>query len=167
MTLEDKEKMRQSALKKSPKVIENHRQKMIGKKQSQEIKEKHRQATIKRYKNPLEREKTRQSCLHMFSSLDKLIKNKYCPLWTEKIREQVRVRDNHTCQLCGKTKEQEYRKLTVHHIHYLKSDCYPDLITLCNNCNIKANYNRDYWESYYMNKLNDRNLLFWTKNKNK
>lgn len=87
----------------------------------------------------------------------------YCHKWTPKFRESVRIRDNHTCQLCGKTQNKCKRKLDVHHVHYLKSDCYPDCITLCNICNIKANTNRNYWEQHYMNKLNDRQLLFWTR----
>ena len=126
-----------------------------------------RQGQIKRFQNPKEREKIRQSKLHMFSALDHLVKDKYCPLWTKTLREEIRQRDGHICQNCGITQDEHKlktgKKLPVHHVHYDKRNCYPDLITICNICNSKANFNKTYWESYYMNKLNDRQLLFWTK----
>jgi len=93
----------------------------------------------------------------------------YCEKWTSKLRESVRIRDSYTCQLCGKTQEEEIKtrckKLSAHHIHYDKKNCYPDLICLCNSCNTKVNKinMRKYYESLFMNKLNDRNLLFWTR----
>jgi len=83
----------------------------------------------------------------------------YCKKWTEELRESVRERDNRNCQECGKTEEENDRKLTVHHIHYKKEDCDPDLITLCNVCSSKVNFNRDYWEEYFTNILKKRNLL--------
>ncbi len=149
---------------------ESHKEKLrqahLGKKQSLEAIEKQRQKVIGMKMTPEQIEKNRQSHLHLFSALDRLIKNKYCSLFSVKLREQVRIRDNHMCQKCGKTQiQQNYELLCVHHIHYLKSDCYPDLITLCRSCNVIANTNRDYWESLFMNKLNERSLLFWTRNK--
>ena len=85
----------------------------------------------------------------------------YCNKFNNSLKESVRNRDNRTCQLCNKP--ENGRRHTVHHIHYDKSNCYPDLITLCDSCNGKANGNRKQWESYYMNKLNDRGLLHWTR----
>jgi len=83
----------------------------------------------------------------------------YCEKWTEELREEIRKRDNRICQNCGKTELNNNRKLSVHHIHYDKENCYPDLIALCNGCNAKVNQNRDYWEKYFMKKLEERNLL--------
>lgn len=85
----------------------------------------------------------------------------YCHKFNNTLKEEVRNRDNRICQNC-KAKE-NVRRHTVHHVHYDKSNCYPDLITLCTSCNVKANYNRNYWEIFFMNKLNDRELLFWTR----
>lgn len=85
----------------------------------------------------------------------------YCHKFNHKLKESIRNRDNRTCQNCGI--KENGRRHTVHHIHYDKENCYPDLITLCIACNSKANTNRDHWESYYMNKLNDRRLLLWTR----
>jgi len=65
----------------------------------------------------------------------------------------IRERDNNSCQLCGRTKEREGRNLTVHHIYYDKENVCSDefdFITLCTGCNIKVNYNRDFWQSYFL-----------------
>jgi hypothetical protein len=83
----------------------------------------------------------------------------YCKKFNEFNKEQIRNRDNRICQNCAKTELDNYQKLSVHHIHYDKENCKPDLITLCNSCNVKANGNRDYWEEYFMKKLKERNLL--------
>lgn len=83
----------------------------------------------------------------------------YCKKWTEQLREEIRERDNRICQECNKTERNNKRKLSVHHIHYDKDNCYPDLITLCCSCSAKVNYNRNYWEEHFMNKLKERNLL--------
>ncbi len=70
--------------------------------------------------------------------------------WTNELKEKVRKRDKHQCQLCGIKQEDYYRKLDVHHIDYDKSNCKEDnLITLCWKCNSKVNYNRDYWYAYF------------------
>lgn len=93
----------------------------------------------------------------------------YCPKFNKKFKFSIRKRDNHTCQLCGKLEEQEKldydRLLSVHHIHYDKQNCYPDCISLCNSCNLKVNYNRDFYEELFTFILWIRNLLYW-KNEN-
>ncbi len=78
----------------------------------------------------------------------------YCHKFNNNLKEKIRERDNRTCQLCG-TKENG-RRLTVHHVHYVKSDCEPDLITLCIRCNAKVNFDRDYYEELFVNKLIER-----------
>lgn len=83
----------------------------------------------------------------------------YCKKFNEKNKEKIRIRDNRVCQECGKTELKNGKKLICHHIHYDKLNCDPDLISLCIGCNTKANYNRDYWEEYFMKKLKERNLL--------
>jgi len=69
------------------------------------------------------------------------------------LKEFIHKQNNYTCQLCGK-KESElkgyYKKLDVHHIDYNKMNCKKDnLISLCRKCNVKANFNRDYWYAYF------------------
>lgn len=70
------------------------------------------------------------------------------------LKESIRERDGHKCQYCGKTEEQEikdYNKvLAIHHIDYNKENCLPEnLISLCCECNTKANKNRDFWYAYF------------------
>ena len=61
-----------------------------------------------------------------------------------KIRNKIRQRDNYTCQLCYKKGKH------VHHINYDKKNCKKNnLITLCNECNIRVNANRNYWYAYF------------------
>jgi hypothetical protein len=73
----------------------------------------------------------------------------YCDAWADKeYKESIKKRDNHQCQNpdCWQTS----KRLTVHHIDYNKKNCVPEnLITLCNSCNIRANYNRNYWKKLY------------------
>ncbi|MBN1467753.1 MAG: HNH endonuclease [Fusobacteriaceae bacterium] len=80
--------------------------------------------------------------------------NLYPIEFSNKLKQEIRLRDNYTCQLC-KIKEKNYcKKLAIHHIDYNKNNCKKDnLITLCNQCNIKVNYNREYWKQYFQNKL--------------
>jgi len=61
-------------------------------------------------------------------------------------RQKARERDNHTCQLCGKTKEQNGQALSVHHktpirefvtneeCDYEQANALKNLVTLCNSC---------------------------------
>lgn len=83
----------------------------------------------------------------------------YCPKFNNNLKEKIRDRDNRTCQLCGKHESDNNRRLDVHHIHYDKPNCDPDLIALCNGCNTKANVNRDYYEDLFMDKLHARGLV--------
>ncbi len=85
----------------------------------------------------------------------------YCKRFNKKLKEKIRERDNEICQNCGKTKIENKWKLSVHHIHYDKENCYPNLISLCISCNSKVNFNRNYWEEHFMEKLKKRNLLNW------
>ena len=47
------------------------------------------------------------------------------------------------------------RNIEIHHIDYDRKNCGEDnLITLCKQCNLRANYNRDYWKNSYEEKTN-------------
>jgi len=70
--------------------------------------------------------------------------------FTEELKESIRERDNHKCQLCGIPKYECLAKLTVHHIDYNKnnsSEC--NLIALCKGCNAKVNFRREHWQFYF------------------
>jgi hypothetical protein len=76
--------------------------------------------------------------------------------FNEEFKILIRERDNNTCQLCGKTKEQEGRNLCVHHIYYDKENSCSDendFTALCHSCNAKVNFNREYWIEFFQSKL--------------
>lgn len=69
-------------------------------------------------------------------------------------KESIRKRDNYKCQLCNKTQKEQLKKLdkklSIHHIDYNKQNLKKtNLIALCHGCNLKVNFNRDYWYSYF------------------
>jgi len=64
------------------------------------------------------------------------------------LKEQIRKRDNYTCQLCGTI--QNGMKLDVHHIDYnKKNSASNNLISLCHVCHIKTSHHREYWTEYF------------------
>jgi DNA-binding XRE family transcriptional regulator len=83
----------------------------------------------------------------------------YCSKFNKRFKESIRDRDDYTCQLCGCEQLLGGRKLDVHHIHYDKENCAPDVVALCRSCNINVNGNRDYWEQYFESQLLERGLL--------
>lgn len=71
-------------------------------------------------------------------------KDEYAVNWTKTLRRSIRERDHYTCRICGE--QQTDRAFPVHHIDYDKKNCDPNnLITLCNSCHTKTNFNREYW----------------------
>lgn len=84
----------------------------------------------------------------------------YSLKFNKKLREKIRKRDNYTCQNCDKTEKEHLIDtgyvLSVHHIDYNKKNSRENnLITLCHLCNLKANFNRNYWKNYYNLKIKD------------
>ncbi len=81
-----------------------------------------------------------------------IYKNPYPNNWTKLLKESIRLRDKHKCQLCNKHQDNFKRRLDVHHIDYNKQNCNPkNLISLCRSCHIKTNVNRKYWISLFNN----------------
>jgi len=65
--------------------------------------------------------------------------------FNNKLKEQIKQRDNYICQNCN-SKE----NLQVHHIDYNKKNSDLDnLIVLCSGCHSKTNFNRNYWINYF------------------
>ena len=86
----------------------------------------------------------------------------YTKEFTEKLKESIRARDNYQCQgeNCSMTEEEHLivygRVLEIHHIDHNKQNCNEDnLITLCKQCNIRANKNIDYWQEFYNLKIKE------------
>ena len=70
----------------------------------------------------------------------------------------VKIRNNYNniCFLCGKTKEENGKNMSIHHTNYDKNclcgnNC--EFVPLCISCHAKTNYNRNYWEDLIMNYL--------------
>lgn len=74
--------------------------------------------------------------------------------FSNKLKSNIRERDNFKCKKCNiseiKHKRKYGSKLTIHHIDYNKENCQEyNLVTVCKECNSKSNFNRDYWFAYY------------------
>lgn len=70
--------------------------------------------------------------------------------FSEELKEEVRQRDGHRCQLCGVPQMECTKKLPVHHIDYDKKNSDPlNLVALCVPCNSKVNANREHWTAYF------------------
>lgn len=71
--------------------------------------------------------------------------------FNDKLKERTRKRDNYECKICGIADEEHIliynRCLSVHHIDYVKENCNEtNLVSLCNQCHTRTNYNREYWK---------------------
>jgi hypothetical protein len=73
----------------------------------------------------------------------------YCSLWKDsEFREFILERDNFKC--LNPTCSGSSNRLNIHHIDYNKKNCMlNNLITLCVSCNAKANFDREWYESWY------------------
>lgn len=86
-----------------------------------------------------------------------LDKEGYPYYFSDELKQKIRERDNFICKCCGITQDEYGKNLSIHHIDYNKQNCKENnLITVCNICNVKANYNRDYWFAYYTYLLGNR-----------
>jgi len=83
--------------------------------------------------------------------------------FNNKLREQIRKRDNYRCQQCFQHQDALFenykagirrRKLSVHHIDYQKTNNNPEnLISLCRSCHQQTNFKREDWEEYFKNRI--------------
>lgn len=82
---------------------------------------------------------------------------KYCAVWRdEDYKQDIRKRDDNKC-LNPYCSSKNPSKLNIHHINYNKKDChFKNLITVCHGCNTKANYDRDWHQSWYQAILHNR-----------
>ena len=83
--------------------------------------------------------------------------NEY-PIEFKNIKNDILKRDSYICQICGMTEEEHLiiygSSLEVHHIDYNKQNNKGNnLMSLCKQCHIRTNYNRDYWLSELKKKM--------------
>jgi len=74
------------------------------------------------------------------------------------LKEKIKKRDNYQCQNCGMTEEEHIIVygvgVSIHHIDYNKKNIKEDnLISLCRQCHGRTNFNREYWQEYFEDKL--------------
>ena len=78
----------------------------------------------------------------------------YAPEFNKKLKEQVKKRDNYTCQECNYEEKDLKYPLSIHHIDYnKKNNLLINLIALCNSCHSQTNFRREDWKKYFKNKL--------------
>jgi hypothetical protein len=80
--------------------------------------------------------------------------------FNNKLREQIRERDQYRCQQCFRHQNELNRKLHVHHIDFNKRNNNPEnLISLCTNCHSQTQFKRDEWINYFANKQKERGII--------
>jgi len=78
----------------------------------------------------------------------------YCIKFNDEFKNRVRAFFGYVCVECGKTQNENGKKLPVHHVNFRKdSCCNPDaprlFVPLCNHCHSKTNHNRIFWEYWF------------------
>lgn len=80
--------------------------------------------------------------------------------FNDELKNEIKERDNYICQNCKITEEEHItvfgRVLPIHHIDYdKKNNNKNNLITVCIACNVRANYNRNYWIKFFKKIINN------------
>lgn len=179
LTEEHKEKVRLNHWSKSIKAEEIKRKignKHLGRKRSEEVRKRMSEAAKKnprRYwlgkKHPQTEESKKKISLALIKNghhppiqvgknnwnwKGGISANPYPRYFNEKLKLNIRTRDNFICCLCGRTEREELeelnRVLCVNHIDFDKKNCTEqNLNTLCLRCNVKINRDRAYWTNYF------------------
>ena len=93
----------------------------------------------------------------------------YCPKFNNEFKTRVRAFFDNKCVLCGKTKEENGKNLSVHHVNYDKMVCCnenePIFACLCVSCHTKTNHNRECLREIIEKKINEEynGKSFYTK----
>lgn len=82
----------------------------------------------------------------------------YCEKFNKDLKERVRNFFDRRCYICGKTEEENTKRLDVHHVNYDKMACCNDTIPLfvplCMKCHRKISGDRKGWEEFFTISLN-------------
>ena len=78
----------------------------------------------------------------------------YSHKFNKTLKEWIKYRDNHTCQVCDTQEFRLPKGLCIHHIDYNKhNNQYDNLISLCHSCNNRVNTHREGWIKYFVERL--------------
>lgn len=80
----------------------------------------------------------------------------YCPKFNKEFKERVRAFFGNRCVECGA--QTEYQ-LHVHHVNFRKDSCcnkniLPIFVPLCRSCHSKTQFDRAFWEDWYVEIIN-------------
>lgn len=79
--------------------------------------------------------------------------------FTDELKEEVRRRDNHTCQICSVPQTECREDLHCHHVDYDKTNSDPvNLIALCRRCHTRTNHNRPHWTAFFQKLILQKSL---------
>lgn len=150
------------SVKNSIKKMTEWKQKNVKGKTYEELYGEEKAKTIKMNRNALMSEKHRGENNPMFGKFGDKAANwqggksfeDYGEEFNMKLKNQIRKRDNQVCMNCGIHREKLKVAFHIHHINYDKKCNLPqNLITLCRNCHLHTNGNREYWTSLFQEKL--------------
>lgn len=87
----------------------------------------------------------------------------YCEKFNQEFRKRVRARYEYKCVECETTQEENGKALSVHHVHYDKKTCCKEgelvgnrkFVALCKSCHANTNNNREFWEDWYTEIINE------------
>ena len=81
----------------------------------------------------------------------------YVLSWTKQLKRSIRERDNNVCQLCKKHQSQLGKKMSVHHIDYIKTNNFTfNLISVCVTCHGLTFINRNHWKQFFRDYLSEK-----------
>ncbi len=73
----------------------------------------------------------------------------YCPKFNYTMKQRIRAFFNNECVICGKTKEENKKNMSCHHIEYNKNTCCdnskPYFATVCDDHHRRTNGERERW----------------------
>lgn len=74
--------------------------------------------------------------------------------FNDKLKDRIREVFGFECQRCFISQFELGYKLIAHHIDYNKKNNDPsNLISLCRNCHMETNFNREEWESFFLKEV--------------
>jgi len=77
--------------------------------------------------------------------------------FNKELKIKIKRRDNYVCQLCGCPERETIGGLYIHHINYNKKDNREEnLITLCNSCHSRTNWDREFWRIMLSELVNEK-----------